>query len=186
MLSYLRHSGALALDYVNATGEKRTTLSRKRGLRFFSLAILLTHINKSFEGNPKEGLKTTNVSQKTRPLDFSLEFQWPRYRPREALGGGSCSKPRVLSTKMRLRLWKSFSWDWSNINKVLLLKLYGQKHVRCARFWPCNKTYSIFLVYLERVKAPLEVSDIHTCMLREAQAYIHAWLGGLRHTYMHA
>ena len=142
--------------------EKRTTLSRKRGLLSFGLALLLTCINKSFEGNPKEGPKPTNVSQKTRPLYFSLEFQWARYRLMEALGWGSCSKPRVLSTKMRLPLWKNFSWDWISINKSLLLKLYGQKHVRCARFWACNETYSIFVVYFERVKAAVSNINIAT------------------------
>ena len=120
--------------------EKRTTLSRKRGLRFFSLAILLTCINNSFEGNPKEGPKMTNVSQKTRPLYFSLEFQWPRYQPMEALDWRSCSKLCVLSIKLRLRLRKNFSWDSISINKSLLLKLFSQKHVRCARFWACNET----------------------------------------------
>ena len=147
-----KHSGA----------QKMTTLSRKRGLRFFGLALLLTFINKSFEWNPKEGPKTTNVSQKTRPLYFSLEFQWPRYQPMEALDWRSCSKLCVLSIKLRLRLRKNFSWDSISINKSLLLKLFGQKHVRCARFWARNVTYLIFLVYFERVKAAVSNINIAT------------------------
>ena len=49
----------------------------------------------------------TNVSQKTRPLDFSLKFQRLEFEITNALRSMYVSKPRILSYKNELGLRKT-------------------------------------------------------------------------------
>ena len=89
-----------------------------------------------------------NVSTKTRPVYFSLKFQWLRIQLMEAMGCRRCSKPCVLSYKNRLRLWNNFEFVCSEASSKVHAHLYVQKRERGVRFQACSAIYSIFVEYL--------------------------------------
>ena len=113
---------------------KTTTLSRKRRVGFCRLAVVFHTCLRFRAWTVKGGPKVMNVSTKTRPVYFSLKFQWLRFQLMEALGCRRCSTPCVLSSKMTVRLQNNFLGGPGWGSSEMLLKLDSQKRERCVCF----------------------------------------------------